>query len=515
MRSTGLSPLTTSWLPMGLMLGVALVLGLAVAVLPAQLLALLLLLVGALVGLGALYRHLSPGAPAWIKLLLLVVLGHLVLNYGFANVMFKIGGLPLPVTDLVLGIGLIACAYHLVIRRDCLAAPAVLWVVLVWAVFNLALHLPRGLQEAGVPAARDALPTLEMLFVLPSYVAVLLALRTPGGTTWLVRFMVVAALAVSAYNLLYPFQPTLLALSPRVPSFQQSVPILGNFGSTAGGQFILFGVVVWIWQREQPLTWSQRLAAVLCIASSLLVYVLTQGRAAYVYLILSSIVLMVTGSFRRAFSVLMVVVAVGVVTLGLIEAYGVEVKGRVTTISLTGIYGLLASLDGESKSAEFAGAAHGVLQRRQWREYSLSLWSESPATMVWGAGFGQALTDHLTVGTDGGMILVREPHNSYVSSLTRSGLLGLAVAIALQVSVLYAAVLGFYRYRIRRKPVAACFAAGFLWTLLALLGAWGQPFFENPYFAVPTYFVFGAVLALQGYMASTHDLAPDASEPAA
>jgi hypothetical protein len=207
------------------------------------------------------------------------------------------------------------------------------------------------------------------------------------------------------------------------------------------------------------------------------------------------------------------IVVLGIGALVVIEVSGIEIQGRIATVTASGIWDHLLSLTGQSRSAEFEGSAAGVTQRREWRDASLEKWAFSPQTMLVGIGFGDALTNHIVIGTGGEIIIVREPHNSFVTMLTRGGLLALSVFLTLLVYILAITAVGYWRYRAHDRRLAAIFLGGFLWQVMAMLQGWGQPYFENPYTVVPNYFVYGSLIALWHHLGGWRGAWPAGGEP--
>jgi hypothetical protein len=464
---------------------------------------LLILAVLLLAGLVWLWRRLAPGAPAWVKACLFVVGGQLVLSYGFANIIFFAGGAPLPLTDMVMLVALLASSYWLWLAREPVRLPRGLWLLVGWVGFVIVWHLPAGLRREGVGAARDAMPTIQMLYIVVGYVVVSLALRRGAtGVAWLRSMLLLLAGLSAFYGLLYPVSSALLAFSPRLSSVQQSVPILGYYTTwPALGLLSILGLGLWRWQahrRGLKPGWSGRLLGGLVLLSGLLTFFLLQARIAYLFIALCVPVLLFIGDQARQVGRLLLALALGLAVLGSIELSGVEFKGRVARLSVTGIYHHLATLAGASfdPEREFGGAAAGIHQRRQWRQYALGLWSQDASTLALGIGYGHILTNLTTGGTGGETLVVREPHNSYVTVLTRTGAVGLTLMLVLHGAVLLCSLVG-YRRNFRSQPaVAAAFLGLLFFEFYSLLNAWGEPHFEVAYWTVPSYFVYGAGFAL-------------------
>lgn len=489
-----------AWVTSLLLLGSFLALLTAVQPLLTLLLLILLVILAALVGL---WRGLAPGAPTWIKASLFVVCAQLVLAYGFSNIIFFAGGVPIPLTDTVMMVAMLCCAWKVWFARERVHLPLGLWLLLGWVVFNLAWHLPAGLIRDGVGAARDAMPTVQMVYVLAGFVISTLCLRAGSqGQRWVRSVLMLLAICLALYGLTYPVADGLRNVSPRVTSVQQSVPILGYHQTWPGmGVVSIIGLALWRWQamrRGLGVSLGGRVAGALIVMSGLLTFFMIQARVAYVYVILCVPLFLLVGDQSKQALRIIGAVLLGLTVLFTVELSGAKLQGRVGQLTASGIYHHLMSLTGtvSETGSEFRGAAGGINQRKQWREYSLGLWRVSADTQLLGIGFGPILTDLTTGGTAGETLVVREPHNSYVTTLTRSGLLGLGVMLSLHGTVLYCSYFGYRRYRDTHPAPSAYLLGAFFFELFCLLNAWGEPHFEVAYWAVPSYFIAGSVLAL-------------------
>jgi O-antigen ligase len=262
------------------------------------------------------------------------------------------------------------------------------------------------------------------------------------------------------------------------------------------GLISVFGVLLWRWAYPGKLLLRQRFAMILIIFSGLLVFAMLQSRASYVFIILATGLLIVIGGQGRQLSFLMGFVALCAVVLFAFEISGLEFKGRVGKLTLSGISDHVLTLSGQSSNADFNGAAAGISQRKAWRAYSLGLWSHSIETQILGVGFGRTLTDLGFIGENGEKLLVQDPHNSYVTILTRSGLLGLSMMLSMFVWVFYMAIVGYRRLRNKHRPAAAFFLCVALFHLYCMINAWGEPHFEVTHYIITAFFTYGVTWAV-------------------
>ena len=117
--------------------------------------------------------------------------------------------------------------------------------------------------------------------------------------------------------------------------------------------------------------------------------------------------------------------------------------------------------------------------------------------MVFGVGYGPALTNFMSPGGDHGEgVVVREPHNSFVSSLVRGGIVYFVLWGSLLVGCLRRAWQGARMPGL--DPQASGQFKGFAaWSFIMmgmlLITSMSEPQFETPSVAVMFYMVAGMV----------------------
>ncbi|MER2517503.1 MAG: O-antigen ligase family protein [Candidatus Accumulibacter phosphatis] len=434
------------------------------------------------------FRLASPQAPLWIRVLFLVVLGNFVLNYGFSNFSVGLGSARVTVGELVLLLSLTWVAIR---------AWGALWIegastflLLVYALPPLVLHLPMNLAEHGITAARDALPLLDSLFFFGGICVVAFARNAEQWKSWRHRFLWLLLIAALIYFPFYPFQKALLAYSPKVTGYQQAVPLVGYFATS--NVLALAGLMATILIPDQFAWRAGNSASRWLIAVAFIVFafavVMMQSRATYIVAGLTMLLLAVGGhgiAARR----LVVIFMAAVVGLAAIDFSGVEFEGRVGKVGLEMLSSQLESVTGEGG---LESARSGVDQRKNWTAAALSRWASSPGTIATGVGFGVALTNFSVGGAGGKPVVVREPHNSYVSVLTRTGLLGLVPWLIFHLVLLLKL---WQKFRYERQKNDTREADYWLWMFMLfislLVTAVVQPVFESPHFAVPYFFLAG------------------------
>ncbi|MCB1959203.1 MAG: O-antigen ligase family protein [Rhodocyclaceae bacterium] len=437
--------------------------------------------------------RLSPaGAPFWLRAVLLVVLGEFVLNYGFSNFSVGVGAARATVAELVLLLSLLWLAVQ---RWSALwLLPGSALLILLYAVPPMVVHFPADVMRHGLTAARDALPLVDSLFFFAGVAAVAAAPGRDVWRTWRHRFLWLLLLSSALYLPWHPVQDTLLSLSPRVTGYQQSVPLVGYYAT--GNVLALAGLLAVVlipaafsWRGERS---PGRLALAALFMVFALGVVITQSRTTYLLTGFALLFLGFCGHGRAVRSMLLAfLVLVG--ALAIVDVAGVEVEGRVGKLGLEMVTRQLESVTGEGG---LESGREGVDQRKVWIKDSLSRWAGDTQSMLVGIGFGTPLTDFRVLGAERQSVIVREPHNSLVSVLTRTGLLGAIPWCLFHMALM----LGVWRHgRTLRKAGERTEADYWLWMLLLFLSvqvsALVQPAFESPHFAVPYFFLAGMCLA--------------------
>lgn len=439
----------------------------------------------------ALYRISATEAPVWVRALFVVTLASFVLNYGFSNFSVGVGSMRATVPELVL---MISLGWIMVRSWSALwIGGGVTFALLLYALPPLVVHLPSDLATYGIVAARDALPLLDSLFLFGGVAVVAFARDKQQWFAWRHRFYWILLCAMLVYLPLYPFQEQMLSYSPRVTGYQQAVPLIGYYATgnvlaLAGllAVILIPGQFAWV-AADRPRRWVLGLAFFVYALGLLMM----QSRGTYIVAGLS-VFLLAFGGYGLAVRRLVLMGAVLIGTLAAIDFSGVEIEGRVGNIGLQMLTAQLESVTGEGGLESARG---GVDQRKRWVADSLSRWAGDYKSVIAGIGFGMPLTDFAVAGAGGKPVQVREPHNSYVSVLTRTGLMGFIPWLIFQMAMVFKVWGQFMSCRRRGEQKCADF---WLWIFLLfvsiLVTAFVQPAFESPQYAVPYFVIAGMCL---------------------
>jgi hypothetical protein len=152
-----------------------------------------------------------PGAPLWVKVVAVIFVLNVVLNYGFANEVVGFGSVVVPVNELVLALvfPIVVVRFGARILGD---GPSLIF--LAAASLPLLIHLPVDLPAFQLDAARDALRNVDMFYYFVGVAVVLAAGSGEKWKLWRNQILRWTFIAESSYFVLYPFSSTLQRFSP-------------------------------------------------------------------------------------------------------------------------------------------------------------------------------------------------------------------------------------------------------------------------------------------------------------
>jgi O-antigen ligase len=313
--------------------------------------------------------------------------------------------------------------------------------------------------------------------------------NTPSNLQYFFRWMRRVLVVAICYGLLYPLSATLQKYSPTVHGMgASSAHLIFQMTNTP---VILVWAACWLFV-ERPghggkLVRGRELVAGILIAFAV---AFAQSRTVYLDVLLVGVLLFITRS--RLATRWIALLLLGVLIIGAVSVSGIEVKGRLgRKISLDFIVSHFEAISGKTSSEATESAAEGVPQRiGWWRDIYIKMRS-SPRRMIFGLGYGIPLTNFQV----GNGVIVREPHNSYVSVIARLGVSGMVVWLFMQ-GFLYHSWWRAYRLCGRMQWIEDRnkLLVLIIFNVLLLITAVGEDGFEKPFYAIPYYLFFGIIL---------------------
>jgi hypothetical protein len=431
----------------------------------------------ALTGLARFPLSRSP-LRLWQVLVLTALSGYAILNYGFANIAVHVGSFPVILGHTLMFAGL---ALALPGRGPCVAKalrqPATLSLagLLLLSVVHLFFDVPRF----GLMALRDASLSLESVFILT-------------GSLWgtdersrnvLMKWLLGVFIVNLCYCYTFPWADSITGRSPKSGIFLL-VPVVGEYWETY--LYLLAGALFCLWLGRDVLKlprwvfWSLAVAQVLGLA-------LHQARSMYVgILVVLAMLIFLRQSWRAARLAAVVTGSLAVLVLGV--SLGIEVQGRIGPVGPR-------FLEEHAESLFLVGgspAVGSIYDRGEWGAEAWGRATASTANFLVGEGYGRPLID---VQTDAG-VPIRQPHDTHLSFLARLGLVGFALWVAFNLSI----VRGFLRALRSRSAHQDKSYRLVLWLfafyVLQMITATVQPYLEFSHGSIPFYFFAGFALSL-------------------
>jgi len=408
---------------------------------------------------------------------LVLLYGVMLLGKGWANLGIP-GAIPIPATE-ILFVPLAAVAlFDRPTRLDarilvplclfaCLVGTRLLFDYPVWRIF----------------AIRDTTPALEAFILLIGHRAVM----RDGVQAW-IRRMRHLTVIVLIYGTVYPFVSNAGVTSPSV-GLQRDAPLF----DPTGVKFSVIAMSLYFWIFGKG--WVRYLSLGLAMG------LLAQYQARSLYLMLPIAVLVAgwatRSSLRTLARIIPAVVIAGLIVLWA-SAMAIEgTEGPVSTDFLSSHLNTLTGADGPN--------AKTIDARQDFFAKTVSEVAQNPGTLIVGLGLGPDLTFGQWIGKEGQ--LVRNPHNSYLETFARTGLLG----FGLWMSVLLGCLIPIARRARSGFGPTERFCGWILAAAVVYLGvAAVQPIMAFPYGSVPTFFLLGMGVAASKSPRNDQD-APDAS----
>jgi O-antigen ligase len=419
----------------------------------------------------------------WQVLTLTGVSGYLILNYGFENLAFHVGSLP-----IIISYGLMYTCVGLALLsskglfRLALREPTFLLFMGLFAM--VLLHLAFDLPEYGIWAVRDSTMILDGIFMLLGYAWA----RKRNSIVPLFGWLMLLVAVNLPYSYTLPWGDAITAVSPTSGVFLQ-IPIIGNYHTSA---LVLVAGALFCICLGSYVTNKQWLLLGLA-AAQLLGLAIQQARQMYVGVVACILILIVLGETAK-YGKLLFMLGSAVAVLALATTVGgVQLSGRIGPITMEFFKEHIRSISGAE------GTPGSTVQSRlEWYDEAFAHIEAHPFV---GEGFGMPLLSYVD---DTSGAVVRMPHNSSLNLLARLGAIGLLVWIAFHASLIRIFI-NTYRQRHRCDKRLYDFMQWlFLWYVLFMIVSWVEGPFEFPSGAVPFYFFTGLTVGLARWQVPDH-----------
>lgn len=418
-------------------------------------------------------------------IVLLVVFLYMLLNYGFMQVRVPpVDGAGVPIGEFVLIISLLTIRYSVFLPR--LSSVVYLVPFIIWWIYGL-IRAFSAVPDYGMWALRDASHVIESLFLILGFAVVARQKQLDRFFLWLSYILFI----VCVYALGFPIMSVLQELSPKIIAGSgKDVSLFFNYTNTSA-LLIMAGAYLVIFNSGK----SRQPNLYFILAVFLIGYAVIQFQARTIYLQLIGLFILFSLYKRSLLSKGVIGAFVFIIVLSIIPFTGLELSGRLgQAVSIEFFVNHFMAIGGiESDGLE--GAAGGVGQRIEWWLGLYEQWISSIKKFLFGLGYGFPLIDF---GIADG-VMVREPHNSYISILARGGLFAAVMWLWMHLILLkiwrklylYFKNIGNTEYQNRLLILMVYF-------VLVWIFAIGEDAFEKPFIMIPYYFFWGVILRI-GY----------------
>jgi len=410
-----------------------------------------------------------------------------MLNYSFMQL--RVG---IPLADMGLVLCLATINIPVVLKR--MGGAINLTPFLIWWCFGIGRAIVDGI-EYGIWAFRDAAQVIESLWLIVAFAFA----RSADNLEKLFRWLKWLFIAYCVYALGAPFQDEIAAISPSIPLAATGglpVPVIGTYVNlTSMLLWIAFYLIITEYKSHRVRILGVTIA---CLMIGTVVLVL-QSRTNYFQL--AALTCMVAFFRPKSLGRFGILIPILFMVVGTITAFDIKIPGRLTEkVSFSFFIHHFEAIGGISQTDEpgLAAAASGVPLRLEWWTNILEQLTADPVALLTGLGYGLPLTNYVA-GNDirPGGVLVREPHNSFLSVLARLGMIGaiLWIWLHLELFKLCRQVFGYY-HRLRDKEWINRLLIMLAYVVLILAEIIGEDALEKPFNIVPYYFFWGIILRL-------------------
>ena len=421
------------------------------------------------------------GLEFWQALALVNLSGYLVLNYGFDNLAFHVGGFPILLAYGMMYASLAVAVFanwYLVVRT--LNEPALLCVLAL--LFLAMFHMVTNVFSYGAWAFRDCTMCLDALFLIMGLVWA----RKSDNIYFLAKWLMVVFVLNMVYSFTLPWAETLWSWSPVSGAFLK-VPLLGNYNGA--GDLLLAGAVLCICVGNYIISRPRWLMLFLTVAQ-LLGIAITQVRRMYLGILVVILLLILAGEIKKVARLIIVVPAAIIVLVLATTVGGLEISGRIGPVNLEFFKDHIRSMSG-TQVQDTPGSS--VQSRVDMGDAAIQHVLAHP---VFGEGFGRPLLDAADATDEVTGAVTRMPHNSSLTYLARLGAVGIIFWIAFHFCLLKRFAYAFRHRHSADKRMYAFALWFFLFYVIFMIGSFVEGPFEYPSRAIPFYFLMGFSLGL-------------------
>ena len=406
----------------------------------------------------------------------LVVFCYMLFNYGFQVIRIPPNSGP-PVGEMLLLISLPFIDYSVLINR--VRRNGLFILLVAWWCVGVG-HLSTDIINYGFWAIRDASHIIETLFI---FLGILLPReKIISFVKRYKRYSIIIVL----YALTYIFKDYLYTLLPVIDTSAGGSTYLISYITTPSLLLLVAFSLFIPGAQTRGNEWTTY-----ALFGLIVVYVMVVFQARTPFLQILALSIFLTKISPSSGLRLLGASIVFIVIMLIYSVSGVELPSRLgLSYNIDVMFHHIEAMFG-SRSAGLEDAAEGVSMRLFWWQQIWDQLTQSASSLIFGLGYGKPLIDFQLAGD----IIVREPHNSIISALARTGAIGMILLLAFWIGLVSAWVCVYSR-AVQEKDVGTTrfLIICMMFFILTWVTSIGEDAFEKPFWAIPFYFFWGTVL---------------------
>tara|TARA_B110000046_G_scaffold184399_1_gene222791 strand:+ start:32 stop:1336 length:1305 start_codon:yes stop_codon:yes gene_type:complete len=337
-------------------------------------------------------------------LIILLIFSNLFLGWSFQNL--KI--FSLPINEIMIFLLLTQIKPFIILNY--LEKVVNIFPYIFWLTFGL-IYLVVGFSREGIWALRDGSHVIDSLYLIIGFFIISNSDNYRNLFIHLKYFVWIGLV----YLLLFPFKESIQSFLPSV---------MGSSGFNVSKSIFNYSSIstTWVWLGFYALINYQKdnsgifLRKIIPISLIFFAIIIFQQRMIYLSVATILIFLSMFAEMRKG---ILLYPILFLFLLGFISLFDFQIKGRIGDVTINFFVEHFMSLFGYSSERTLSSTGT-VEQRMAWVQELYEKSFSSVSRFFFGAGYGKPLVDF---GIGSG-IIVREPHNSYLSIYGKMGLIG-------------------------------------------------------------------------------------------
>ena len=353
----------------------------------------------------------------------------------------------------------------------------------LWLFYNILLIVIGSLQF-GYIAFRDGSHVIDALFLFLGFNYFSSTYSNKLFSKWLYGTLVIAFF----YSFLFLIKDFLIPFSPIASGLSgNQIPILFNFTNSSFILLLFISYMLFKNGLSKNFSFFKFFVIGISLAYILLIF---NSRLSYLQILSLFFISIFLGKNYYLQFIFLLLIAFLFIQLNTL--FDINFVGRHHIAYSTDlIFEHFITIFGIDSSI-LSGQAEGLFQRIHWWQNIFIKLTSSLTNLLFGLGYGEPLIDFIIKGD----VIVREPHNSFISILARGGIISFLLWIIFHIFLIKSWIITYRTYKDIDKNTQVNLLVVLSYFIFMWIGALGSDVFEKPFYAAPYYFFWGYVLRL-------------------